>query len=200
MTELRALTSIRTNDENPRILKDARFRQLVKSLREFPQMLDLRPIVVDEDGVVLGGNMRLRALQEIGATECPVTVAVGLTPEQKREFVIKDNGSFGEWDWDALANGDWPDAATLNDWGIEVPPEWADIEPEILDEIGLPDGDKPGFKQMTFTLSDLQAQDIETALRLAKNENDFDGTGNENSNGNALAAIIAEYNSARNGD
>jgi ParB-like nuclease domain len=126
--EIRLLSTIRPNPDNPRILKDARFKQLVQSLRDFPQMMELRPIVVDEDGVVLGGNMRLRALQEIGVTECPVTVARGLTPEQKLEFVIKDNGSFGEWDWDALANGDWPDAATLNDWGVEVPKEWSGEE------------------------------------------------------------------------
>lgn len=160
-TGIRSLASIRTNDQNPRVLKDARFRQLVKSLREFPQMLDLRPIVVDEDGVVLGGNMRLRALQEIGVTECPVTVAVGLTPEQRKEFIIKDNGSFGEWDWDALANGDWPDAATLNDWGIEVPKEWGEAEPTGDDLLG--DGEeKPATLKITFEGPDqLQRAEID---------------------------------------
>ena len=192
---------IRLNDDNPRLIKDARFAQLVKSLQEFPEMLALRPLVVDETYTVLGGNMRLRAMQHLHYTEALVTVAEGLTDAQKREFVIKDNGSFGEHDWDMLANGDWPDAATLNDWGVDVPAEWADIEPELLGEIGLPDGEKPGFGQITFILTDLQKQEVETAIGLAKAEEpaDFDGTGNENSNGNALAAIIAEYLSARNG-
>jgi DNA modification methylase len=134
---------IHLNDDNPRILKDARFQQLVKSLQDFPEMLALRPCVVDETYTVLGGNMRLRALQHLGYTEVPVVVAEGLTPEQKREFVIKDNGSFGEWDWDALANGDWPDAATLNEWGVDVPADWGVVEELPAAEEGEPDLSPP---------------------------------------------------------
>ncbi|MBC6988957.1 ParB N-terminal domain-containing protein [Hymenobacter sp. BT491] len=200
--ELVPIEQVKLNDHNPRLIKDDRFAQLVKSLQEFPEMLHLRPLVVDEDGVVLGGNMRLHALLHLKHTEVPITRALGLTEEQKREFVIKDNGSFGAWDWDTLSSGDWPDAATLNEWGVDVPKEWADIEPELLDDIALPDGEKPGFGQITFILTDLQKQEVETAIQLAKAEEpaDFEGTGNDNSNGNALAAIIAEYLSARNGD
>jgi hypothetical protein len=198
-TLLVPIGQLRLNDENPRLLKEARFQQLVNSIQTFPQMLPLRPCVVDETYTVLGGNMRLRALQHLGYSEVPVVVADGLTPAQKREFILKDNASFGDWDWDALANGDWPDAATLNEWGLEVPADWV-IEPEVLDDIRLPDGEKAPFKQMTFLLTDLQAQEVATALALSKQENDFEGTGNENSNGNALAFIVAEYLSARNGE
>ena len=133
------LSKIKLNDDNPRLIKDGRFAQLVKSLQEFPEMLALRPLVVDESFTVLGGNMRLRAMQHLHYTEALVTVAVGLTDAQKREFVIKDNGSFGEHDWDALANGDWPDAATLNDWGVEIPTDWGVVEELPAAEEGEPD-------------------------------------------------------------
>lgn len=121
------IDQVHLNDDNPRLLKDARFEQLVKSIEEFPEMLNLRPLVIDEAGIVLGGNMRLRALQHLGYTEVPVMRALDLSEEQKREFIIKDNGSFGEWDWDALANGDWPEASVLNDWGISLPPDWGPV-------------------------------------------------------------------------
>lgn len=103
------LSEIKPNPVNPRVLRDDKFKKLVKSLRQFPEMMSKRPIVVDEDGMILGGNMRWRALQEIyGKTgEIPdewVSTAKGWTEDQKREFIIKDNSSFGEWDWDILAN------------------------------------------------------------------------------------------------
>ena len=92
------------NPDNPRTIKDAKFRQLVQSIRDLPQMLELRPIVVNAAGVVLGGNMRLRACKEAGLKQVPVIRADHLTQAQQREFVVKDNVGFGEWDWDALAN------------------------------------------------------------------------------------------------
>jgi DNA modification methylase len=107
------------NTSNPRIIKDDKFKKLVKSIKEFPEMLNLRPIVVDKDMVVLGGNMRLKACQAAGLTEVPIIVADQLTPEQQAEFIIKDNVGFGEWDWDILAN-EW-DAELLQDWGLELP-------------------------------------------------------------------------------
>lgn len=110
---------IHANENNPRILKDDKFKKLVKSIKDFPEMLEIRPIVVNNEMMVLGGNMRLRAIQEIGLKEVPVIKAENLTEEQQREFLIKDNVGFGEWDWDALAN-DW-DADELNDWGLDVP-------------------------------------------------------------------------------
>ncbi len=112
------LKEIKLNPSNPRVIKDEKFQQLVKSIKDFPQMLSIRPIVVNEDMVVLGGNMRLRACQEARLKEVPVIIANELTPEQQREFIIKDNIGFGQWDWDMLAN-EW-DATELEEWGLET--------------------------------------------------------------------------------
>ena len=111
------------NPDNPRFIKDYKFEKLVKSIKEFPQMLDLRPIVVNQDMIVLGGNMRLKACEEAGLTEVPIIFADNLTPEQEKEFIIKDNSSFGEWDWDLLAN-EW-DTEQLIEWGMDIPDDWA---------------------------------------------------------------------------
>lgn len=121
-------TDIHANENNPRILKDDKFKKLVQSIKDFPEMLEIRPIVVNNDRMVLGGNMRLKAIQEIGLKEIPIIKAENLTEEQQREFLIKDNVGFGEWDWDALAN-DW-DADELKDWGMDLP---TDFNPEILE-------------------------------------------------------------------
>jgi len=121
-------TDIHANENNPRILKDDKFKKLVQSIKDFPEMLEIRPIVVNNDMMVLGGNMRLKAIQEIGLKEIPIIKAENLTEEQQREFLIKDNVGFGEWDWDALAN-DW-DADELKDWGMDLP---TDFNPEILE-------------------------------------------------------------------
>ena len=107
------------NPTNPRIIKDDKFKKLVKSIQEFPQMLELRPIVVDGNMVVLGGNMRLKASIAAGLTEVDILIADQLTDAQKGEFIIKDNVGFGEWDWDLLAN-EW-DIDALQDWGLELP-------------------------------------------------------------------------------
>ena len=113
------IRQVRSNPDNPRFIKGDKFEKLVKSIREFPQMLELRPIVVNKDMVVLGGNMRLKACEEAGIDQVPIIFADNLTEEQQKEFIIKDNSSFGEWDWDILAN-EW-DIDVLNDWGIDVP-------------------------------------------------------------------------------
>jgi len=113
------IRQVRSNPDNPRFIKGDKFEKLVKSIREFPQMLELRPIVVNKDMVVLGGNMRLKACEEAGIDQVPIIFADNLTEEQQKEFIIKDNSSFGEWDWDLLAN-EW-DINVLNDWGIDVP-------------------------------------------------------------------------------
>jgi ParB-like chromosome segregation protein Spo0J len=113
------ISQIKPNPNNPRIIKDNKFKLLVKSIQEFPQMLELRPIVIDENNVVLGGNMRLKACQEAGLTEVPVIHANNLTEEQKKEFIIKDNVSFGEHDWELLAN-EW-NIEDLDDWGLDIP-------------------------------------------------------------------------------
>ena len=121
-------TDIHANENNPRILKDDKFKKLVQSIKDFPEMLEIRPIVVNNEMMVLGGNMRLKAIQEIGLKEVPIIKAENLTEEQEREFLIKDNVGFGEWDWDALAN-DW-DADELKDWGMDLP---GDFNPEVLE-------------------------------------------------------------------
>ena len=113
------ISQIRPNPNNPRLIKDDRFAKLVKSIRDFPQMLELRPIVVNDDMIVLGGNMRLKACKDAGLTEVPVIKASQLTPEQQREFIIKDNLGYGEWDWELIAN-EW-DAEQVTDWGLDIP-------------------------------------------------------------------------------
>jgi ParB-like chromosome segregation protein Spo0J len=113
-----AIREIKPNTSNPRFIKDDKFRKLVKSIKEFPEMLELRPIVVDSDMIVLGGTMRLKACIEAGLTEVPILVADQLTEEQKKEFIVKDNVGFGEWDWDLLAN-EW-DTDLLEEWGLDL--------------------------------------------------------------------------------
>jgi ParB-like chromosome segregation protein Spo0J len=113
------INEIKPNPNNPRIIKDHKFKQLVKSIQDFPQMLELRPIVIDENNMVLGGNMRLKACIEAGLTDVPVIHANNLTEAQKKEFIIKDNISFGEHDFDILAN-EW-NILELDEWGLDIP-------------------------------------------------------------------------------
>jgi DNA modification methylase len=113
------ISEIKNNTNNPRIIKDDKFKKLVKSIKEFPEMLEKRPIVVDETMMVLGGNMRLKACLEAGLKEVWIDVAEGWTEDQKQEFIVKDNVGFGEWDWDTLAN-EW-DIEMLEDWGLDIP-------------------------------------------------------------------------------
>lgn len=116
------LKDIKPNPNNPRVLRDDKFQKLKQSITEFPKMLSLRPIVIDENNVVLGGNMRLRALQELGFTDIDdscVKYAKDLTEEEKKRFIIADNVAFGEWDWDTLAN-DW-EVVDLEAWGLDIP-------------------------------------------------------------------------------
>jgi ParB-like chromosome segregation protein Spo0J len=139
------IKQIRSNPDNPRFIKDYKFEKLVKSIKEFPEMLELRPIVVNQDMIVLGGNMRLKACEEAGLTEIPVIFADKLTEDQQREFIIKDNSSFGEWDWDLIAN-EW-NADQLEDWGIDLPVllEEPDMEDLIADS-----KNKPATMKITF--------------------------------------------------
>jgi DNA modification methylase len=132
------ISQIKPNPENPRIIKDHKFKQLVESIKSFPQMLELRPIVIDENNVVLGGNMRLKACIEAGLTDVPVVQAKDLTELQKKEFIVKDNVGYGEWDWDDLANN-W-DEQLLTEWGLDIP----NFETQVLeaeeDDFAVPDG------------------------------------------------------------
>ena len=112
------ISQVKKNPNNPRIIKNDKFKKLVNSIKEFPEMLKLRPIVVDENMIVLGGNMRLKASKEAGLKEVWIEIAEGLTEEQKKEFIVKDNVGFGEWEWDMLAN-EW-DSVQLAEWGLDV--------------------------------------------------------------------------------
>jgi hypothetical protein len=180
------------NTENPRIIKDDKFKKLVQSIKDFPEMLEIRPIVVNNEMMILGGNMRLKAIQEIGLKEVPIIKAENLTEQQQREFLIKDNVGFGEWDWDALAN-DW-EYKELNDWALDLPKM---LDPEQFGEdFSLADGDKSPFQQMTFTLADEQATQIKNAIadiKLTEEYKYMETLGNENSNGNALYLIIMQW-------
>jgi DNA modification methylase len=132
------INEIKPNPNNPRIIKDNKFKQLVKSIQDFPQMLELRPIVIDENNMVLGGNMRLKACIEAGLKDVPVKQAKDLTEEQKKEFIVKDNVGYGEWNWDDLANN-W-DAQELTEWGLDIPNfDVNNLEAEE-DDFAVPDG------------------------------------------------------------
>jgi site-specific DNA-methyltransferase (adenine-specific) len=133
------LKDIKPNPNNPRIIKDEKFKKLVASIKEFPEMLEIRPIVVNKDMIVLGGNMRLKAIKEAGVTEVPCLIADQLTEDQQRQFIIKDNVGYGEWDWEMLAN-EW-DVEDLEEWGLELPfdiPEEKVLEAEE-DQYEIPD-------------------------------------------------------------
>ena len=130
------ISKIKSNPDNPRLIKDMKFRKLVKSIKEFPEMLKLRPIVVDEKNIILGGNMRYKACIEAGLKEIYVIQADDLSEDQKKEFIIKDNSSFGDWDWDVIAN-EW-DLELINDWGVDLPLNDQIDQLEDDDEIELP--------------------------------------------------------------
>jgi hypothetical protein len=116
--EIRKISDIKLNPNNPRLIKDDKFKKLVQSIKDFPEMLNIRPIVVNKDMIILGENMRYRACKEAGIKEIPVIVT-DLSEDKQREFLIKDNTSGGEWDWDMIAN-EW-DADELEAWGLDLP-------------------------------------------------------------------------------
>lgn len=125
------INDIKLNQDNPRTITDEKFKKLVQSIKDFPEMAEAREIVVNKDHVVLGGNMRLRAMAEAGWTEIPVKV-VDWPEDKQKEFVAKDNASFGEWDWEMLAN-EW-DLEELDAWGIDVPVDLSEPEQEIIED------------------------------------------------------------------
>jgi hypothetical protein len=191
------IKQVKPNPKNPRTIKDAKFDKLVKSIQDFPDMLNKRPLVcfTDTDGkyVVLGGNMRLKACEHLKYKEVPIMLADEWTEEQKAEFLIKDNVGFGEWDHEVLAN-EW-DTDKLIEWGMDLPV--FDISPDgLTDEFSLPDGDKAPFQQMTFTLADEQATVLKNAIDDIKGTDEYkycETMGNENSNGNALYLIVSQW-------
>ena len=129
------INKIQSNVSNPRIIKDNKFKKLVQSIKDFPEMLELRPIVIDENNIILGGNMRHKACIEAGLKEVPVKVAKGLTVEHKQEFIIKDNVGFGEWEWDMLANN-W-DNVKLGEWGMDIWQPEKEVDYSVLEDIDL---------------------------------------------------------------
>lgn len=143
------LSEIKNNPNNPRILKDDKFAKLVKSIKEFPKMLEIRPIVVNSDMIVLGGNMRLKACKEAGLKEVPIVLADDLTEDEQKQFIIKDNVGFGEWDWEMLAN-EW-DAEQLESWGLDVPDFSITKEPSVVED----DYEMPDEVQTDIVLGDL---------------------------------------------
>ena len=186
------IKEIKSNPNNPRVLKDDKFKKLVQSLKDFPEMANVRPIVVNTDMIVLGGNMRLRAMQEAGWKKAPVQI-VDWSIEKQNEFIIKDNVGFGEWDWDAIAN-EWNNEELIN-WGLDLPGFDLDAD-KLGTDFSLPEGDKAPFQQMTFTLADEQAEQIKNAIADIKETEEYkyaETMGNENSNGNALYLIIMQW-------
>ena len=128
------ITEIKSNPNNPRLIKDDKFKKLVQSIKDFPEMLDIRPIVVNADMVILGGNMRYKACKEAGLKSIPIIVS-NLSEDKQKEFLIKDNTSGGEWDWDILAT-EW-DVEQLEEWGLDVPnfeQEYEEIIPSGYEE------------------------------------------------------------------
>jgi len=191
--ELFDIEDIKLNPNNPRTITKVQKEKLMKSIKEFPQMLNIRPLVVDEDNMVLGGNMRYQTLVELGYKQVPVIKAMDLTPEQKQEFIIKDNIAFGEWDWDVLQT-EW-EMETLWDWGLDS--GGFEVDKNLFDtNFKLAEGDKSPFQQITFTLSDEQHTIVKNAMSDIKQTEEFkycETFGNENSNGNALYLLIQQW-------
>jgi ParB-like chromosome segregation protein Spo0J len=129
--QLVKISEVKLNPNNPRLIKDDKFKKLVQSIKDFPEMLNIRPIVVNQDMIILGGNMRYKACKEAGLKEVPIIIA-DLTEEQQREFLIKDNTSGGEWDWEVLAN-EW-DSEQLENWGLDIPNFAPDVDYSLLDD------------------------------------------------------------------
>ena len=186
------INQIKLNPDNPRFIKDDKFRKLVKSIEEFPEMLKLRPIIIDEDNMILGGNMRFKACEHLKMKEVWVEKAENLTPEQKNEFIVKDNVGFGEWDWELLGN--LFDEEQLGEWGLDINLGYGQ---EVgTDVFTLPSGEKAPFQQMTFTLADEQAEQIKNAIADIKQTQEYkyaETMGNENSNGNAMYLIVMQW-------
>lgn len=134
--QIEKISNVKLNPNNPRLIKDDKFKKLVQSIKDFPEMLNIRPIVVNQDMVILGGNMRYKACKEAGLKEIPVIVT-DLSEEKQREFLIKDNTSGGEWDFAMLAN-EW-DTEELSEWGLDVPSFDPDVDYSILDDEDLSD-------------------------------------------------------------
>ena len=165
LTKYRKLTELNKLENNPRFIKDDKFKKLVNSIKDFPEMLEKRPLVIDEDGIILGGNMRFRSCLELKLKEVPVIVAKGWTDEQKKEFVIKDNISSGEFDFNVLAN-EW-DQTDLIEWGIDEYKLGSNLENIDLDSFFEEDTtQKENKNKIILEYSDEDFELINDALKL----------------------------------
>lgn len=145
------IEEIKPNPDNPRIIKDEKYRKLIKSIKDFPQMLDIRPIVVDDNMIVLGGNMRLKACKDAGLKEIPVIKASDLTESQKKEFILKDNQSFGEWD-----------TKLLSTWGKDLLLDSGFEQWDMIDIFGvneMTDGYKKALEGSNFNVDEVDVDD-----------------------------------------
>ena len=188
------LSELKPNPDNPRVIRDSNFRKLVKSLKDFPEMLELREVVIDEDGYILGGNQRYLALKELRIREVPVVQITGLSPERKKEFIVKDNVNYGVWDWDILGNE--YDPGELKEFGLNVwqPQDIVDTDMDYDFEEEKPKNDmsdiygsenvsdKPPVYVVEFDVEDYPA-----AYQLAKDVTDLGG-----SVGDILVKVLKE--------
>lgn len=184
------LSAIKSNPNNPRLIKDDKFKKLVQSIKDFPKMLELRPIVVNDYMVVLGGNMRLKACQEVGLKEVPIIKASELTEDEQREFIVKDNIGFGEWDWDILAN-EW-DNELIVEWGLDV---W---NPSQLIDQDLPDNETEKNNQPRTTDDDYSCFELimlhENKIQLLETLNKVKNNYLFEKQEEALMEILRVYN------
>ena len=192
--EIVKISAIKANSKNPRIIKDEKFKKLVQSIREFPQMLEKRPLVcfTDVDGkyVVLGGNMRLKAAIEVDLKQLPILLADDWTQEQRDEFLIKDNVGFGEWDWDQLAN-EW-DPEKLNEWNVGV---W---QSDNLSNENIYNGQNPDLELDKFLNSELKRMffvyDNETYLKVVNWFNELQEKHNLENHSQVILKLIENEN------
>jgi hypothetical protein len=193
--DYRKLKDLNKLEGNPRIIKDDDFQKLCTSIKANPDYFEARPLILSNRTgqlVIIAGNQRYEAAKHLGLKEVPTYLIEGLTEEREREIIIRDNVNNGQWDWEQLANT-WS-AEELKDWGVDVP-VFEGME-GYGEDFSLPDGDKAPFQQMTFTLADEQATEIKNAIEDIKGTDDYkymETSGNENSNGNALYLIVAQW-------
>jgi hypothetical protein len=186
------LTELKKLEGNPRLIRDKQFKTLCDSIRDNPKYFEARPLILSNrtgELVIIAGNQRYEAAKVVKLKEVPTYLMEGITEEKEKEITIRDNTNQGEWDMDLLS-GQWADLP-LADWGVVIPGVFAADE---VDPPDLKDGDRAPFQQMTFTLHDEQAEEINAAILKAKGEGGGESAVNENSNGNALTFIATRFN------
>ena len=192
--QYRKLAELKKLEGNPRIIRDKQFKTLCQSIKDNPDYFEARPCILSNrtgELVIIAGNQRYEAAKFLKMKEVPTFLIEGMTEAREKEIIIRDNISNGEFDMDCLANN-WADLP-LTDWGVDLPDDWLKEVGEV-DAPELKDGDRAPFQQMTFTLHDEQAEELNAALNKAKKEGGGQSAVNENSNGNALYFIAQRFN------